>query len=301
MAACGERAAHPWRLVIATGGQGAVYYAYGQGLARVARTHLPGAEPQVISTAASVENLRLVAGGRADVAFALADSAALAFEGKPPFTTRAPVVALAQLYENYTHLVVAADGPIHRLGDLRGRVVSIGASGSGTELIATRLLTAAGVDPDNGIRTRRLQVEDSAAAMRDGRIDAFFFSGGLPTGAIAGLARAMRIRLIDLGDYVERLRKRYQAFYEERSIPASTYELAGPVRTVGVPNYLVVGASMPVDRAYELTRMLFTQRDALAVAHPEALHLNRRAAISTYPLPLHPGAIRYYRESRWPS
>jgi uncharacterized protein len=298
MAACGERAARPWRLVIATGGRGAVYYAYGQGLARAARAYLPGAEPQVISTAASVENLRLVAHGQADVAFALADSAALAFEGKAPFTTREPVVALAQLYENYTHLVVAADSSIHRLPDLRGHVVSIGASGSGTELLATRLLTEAGVDPENGIRTRRLQVRDAAAAIRSGRIDAFFFSGGLPTGAIADLARMMPIRLIDLGDYVERLRKRYRAFYEERSIPASTYALSGPVRTVGVPNYLVVNASMPVDRAYELTRMLFTQRDALAVAHPEALHLNRRAAITTDPLPLHPGAIRYYRESK---
>jgi TRAP transporter TAXI family solute receptor len=296
--ACGERAAHPWRLVIATGGQGAVYYAYGQGLARVARAHLPGAEPQVISTAASVQNLRLVADGRADVAFTLADSAALAFDGKPPFTAREPVVALARLYENYTHLVVAADSPIHRLPDLRGRVVSVGASGSGTELIATRLLTAAGVDPRKGVRVRRLQVADSAAALRSGRVDAFFFSGGLPTGTIAELAQAMPIRLIDLGDYVERLGQQYQAFYEERSIPASTYGLAGPVRTVGVPNYLVVNASMPADRAYALTRMLFEQRDALAVAHPEALHLNLRAAISTSPLPLHPGAIRYYRESK---
>jgi uncharacterized protein len=298
VAACGERAVHPWRLVIATGGQGAVYYAYGEGLARVARAHLPGAEPRVVSTAASVENLRLVADGRADVAFTLADSAALAYEGRPPFTAREPVVALARLYENYTHLVVAADSPIHRLPDLRGRVVSLGASGSGTELIATRLLAVAGVDPKKGIRVRPLQLADSAAALRGGRIDAFFFSGGLPTEAIAELAHVMPIRLIDLGDYVEPLGKQYRAFYEERSIPASTYELAGPVRTIGVPNYLVVNASMPADRAYALTRMLFEQRDALARAHPEALHLNLRAAISTDPLPLHPGAIRYYRESK---
>lgn len=294
----GERAAHPWRLVIATGGRGGVYYAYGQGLARVARAHLPDANPQVVSTAASVENLRMVASGRADVAFTLADSAALAFEGRPPFSARVPVVALARLYENFTHLVVAADSSIHRLRDLRGRVVSVGASGSGTELIATRLLQAAGIDPEKGIRTRRLAVADAATALRDGHVDAFFFSGGLPTEAIAELARETPIRLIDLGDYAEPLGQRYRAFYEERSIPASTYGLRTPVRTVGVPNYLVVNSAMPEERAYTLTRLLFTQRDALALAHPEALHLNPRAAISTDPLPLHPGAIRYYRAAK---
>ncbi|MDN3357549.1 TAXI family TRAP transporter solute-binding subunit [Actinomadura sp. DC4] len=296
VAACGERVVRPWRLVIATGGQGAVYYAYGQGLARAARGHLPGAEPTVLSTAASVENLRLVADGKADVAFALADSAALAFAGKPPFDRREPVVALARLYENYTHLVVPAGSGIRRPADLRGRVVAIGAAGSGTELIATRLLTAAGAGRD--VRVRRLQLEDSATALRDGSVDAFFFSGGLPTGTIAELARTTPIRLIDLGDYAERLGEHYQAFYEERSIPASAYGLTGPVRTVGVPNYLVVNAAMPADRAYALTRMLFEQKDALAVAHPEALHLNLRAAISTSPLPLHPGAVRYYRTAK---
>lgn len=295
-AGCGERTAHSWRLVIATGGQGAVYYAYGQGLAHAARGHLPGAEPTVLPTAASVENLRLVADGRADVAFTLADSAALAYEGRPPFAGREPVVALARLYENYTHLVVPAGSAIRTLRDLRGRVVSIGAAASGTELLATRLLRAAGVEAT--VRVRRLQVTDSAAALRSGRIEAFFFSGGLPTGTIAELAQVMPIRLIDLGDYVGRLGERYQAFYEERSIPASTYGLTGPVRTIGVPNYLVVNRAMPADRAYALTRMLFEQRDALARAHPEALHLNLRAAISTNPLPLHPGAVRYYRAAK---
>jgi TRAP transporter TAXI family solute receptor len=155
--ACGQRTERPWRLVIATGGEKAVYYSYGQGLARVAHDHLPGARPQVIATAASVENLRMVADGRADLAFTLADAAALAYEGEPPFEKREPVVALARLYENYTHLVVAANSTIYRLLDLRGRIVSIGASGSGTELIATRLLTVAGVDPEKGISVRRLR------------------------------------------------------------------------------------------------------------------------------------------------
>lgn len=297
VAGCGGQAG-PWRLVIATGGREGVYYAYGQGIAAVARERLPEARPQVISTGASVENLRLVGTGRADVAFTLADSAALAFEGRAPFGAREPVVALARLYENYTHLVVPADSDVRRLPDLKGRVVSVGAAGSGTELIATGVLTVGGVDPKEGVRVRRLQVGEAADALRSGRIDAFFFSGGLPTSAIAELARVMPIRLIDLSPYVEPLKRRYRAFYEERSILASTYGLAGQVRTIGVPNYLVVNASMPEERAYLLTRLLFTRRDDLVAAHPEALHLNRRSAVSTYPLPLHPGAMRYYREAK---
>ncbi len=296
-AGCGAPEARPWRLVIATGNREGVYYAYGQGLAKVARERLPGARPQVISTGASVENLRLLGLGRADAAFTLADSAALAFEGRPPFTRREPVVALARLYENYTHLVVPADSGIRRLTDLKGRTVSLGAAGSGTELIATRLLTVAGVGRD-GVRVRELPVGEAADALRSGRVDAFFFSGGLPTGAIAQLARQMPIRLIDLSGYVEPLKRRYRAFYEERSILASAYGLVKQVGTVGVPNYLVVNASMPDERAYQLTRLLFTRRDELAAVHPEALHLNRRSAVSTYPLPLHPGAIRYYREAK---
>jgi TRAP transporter TAXI family solute receptor len=297
VAGCGGPPQPPWRLVIATGGQEGVYYAYGEGLAGVARERLPGARPQVISTPASVENLRLVGEGRADVAFTLADSAALAFEGRAPFTERVPVVALARLYEDYTHLVVAADSSIRRLVDVKGRVVSLGAAGSGTELIATRLLTVAGMEQGD-VRVRRLQIGDAADALRDGRVDAFFFDGGLPTGAIAELARVMPIRLIDLSAYVEPLRRRYGAFYEERSIFASAYGLDGQVRTVGVPNYLVVNASMADERAYQLTRLLFTRRDELAAVHPEALHLNRRSAVSTDPLPLHPGAMRYYREAK---
>ncbi|WP_307800581.1 TAXI family TRAP transporter solute-binding subunit [Actinomadura nitritigenes] len=295
---CGGGPARPWRLVIAAGGRKAVYYAYGQGIARAAAAHLPGARPQVLATAASLENLRLVSTGRADVAFTLADSAELAFEGRPPFTRQEPVVALARLYENYTYLVVAADSAIRRLTDLRGKRVSLGADGSGTELIATRLLTVARLDPAKDVRASRTQLVDAAAALRAGRLDAFFFSGGLPIPQIVELAKQMPIRIVGLADYAAPLRRKYRAFYEEQSILASTYGLDAPVQTIGVPNYLVVNASMPDDRAYALTRLLFTRRDDLAAAHPAALYLDRRSAVSTYPLPLHPGAIRYYRETK---
>jgi TRAP transporter TAXI family solute receptor len=280
-------------LRIATGGQGGVYYVYGQGIAEAVRRDLPELTATVLPTGASVENLRMVAAGTAELGFALADSAAAAVTGQPPFGAALAVTALARLYENYLHVVALDGGPVQRLADLAGRTASLGAPGSGTELIAGRVLATAGVRPAADLR---LGVDDSARALLDGRLDAFFFSGGLPTAAISTLARAVPIRLLDVGDLVTGLRRGYGELYAERTIPASTYGLDGPVGTVGVANYLVVAALFDADVAYRLTRLLFDRRELLAAAHPEARRLDRWAAIGTYPVPLHPGAIRYYRE-----
>jgi TRAP transporter TAXI family solute receptor len=284
--------------IVAAGGRGGVYYAYGQGLAAAARKAYPGVRAQVLPTAASVENLRLVAAGEADVGFSLADSAALAVYGREPFERPAPLRALAWLYDNYTQLVVRAGSPVRAVANLRGRAVSTGAPGSGTELLATRILTAAGIDPDAGVHRSFLDIGDSVAALRDGRIDAFFFSGGLPTPAITGLAAATAIRLVDLAGFVAGLRASYGDFYAERSIPATTYGLGEEVATIGVANYLVVRGDMPDATAYAITRLLFTAKPELVAAHPAALHLNPRTAVDTFPLRLHPGAERYYRQAK---
>jgi TRAP transporter TAXI family solute receptor len=285
-------------LRIASGETGGVYHAYATGVADAARRDLPGTAPQVLATAASVDNLRLVAGGRAEAGFALADSAGAAYAGRPPFGGALPVVALARLYDNYLHLVVRGDGPVTALAGLAGRRVSLGASGSGTELIASRLLASAGIDPFLGVDASRVGVDESAARFAAGGLDAFFFSAGLPVPAIAGLADRTPIRLLDLGDRVAPLRAAYGQFYVGRTIPASTYALGRAVRTVGASNYLVVGRTMVEPLAYGLTRLLFAERDRLVAAHPEARHLDRRTAIETDPLPLHPGAARYYREAK---
>jgi uncharacterized protein len=297
---CGADAppAAPGALRIATGGRGGVYYAYGEGLAGVVRDHWRGQDATVLATAASVENLHLVARGEADVAFTLADAAALGVRGAQPFTEPQPLQALARLYDNYVHLVVRADSGIRALPDLRGRRVSTGAPGSGTELIALRLLGLVGLDPGRDVARGKLGVDDSVRALGSGRLDAFFWSGGLPTGAIATAAGELPIRLVDLDGFAGPLRDRYGEFYAERTIPASAYSLERAVATIGVPNYLIVSSRMEEPVAHELTRLLFTHRDALARAHPEALRLNRRSAIGTYPVPLHPGAARYYRETK---
>jgi uncharacterized protein len=285
-------------LRIATGGQGGVYYAYGQGIATAVRAHLPGLRPRVIETGASVENLRMVADGTAEMAFALADCAGAASTGRPPFGAVLPISALARLYENYLHVVVPAAGPVQGLRDLAGRRVSLGAAGSGTEMIAARVLAAAGVDPRAGLSAVRFGVDDSARELAAGRLDAFFFSAGLPVAAITTLARTSPVRLLELGDIAASLREQHGEFYSERTIPASTYGLDRPVSTIGVSNYLVVPDAMSTGLAHAVTGLLFERRDELAAAHPEARRLDRGAAIGTYPLALHPGAMRYYREAK---
>jgi uncharacterized protein len=281
-------------LRIATGGVGGVYYAYGMGLASVIRWRLPRLRPEVLQTAASVENLSLLRTGQAQLAFSLADTAAEALAGQAPFGAPLKLAALARLYDNYLHLVTRTDNGIQALPDLAGRRVSIGAAGSGTELTTQRMLAASGLR----VEPVRLAVEASADALARKDIEAFFFSAGLPAQAISELASTLPIRLVALDGAVTALRRRYGEIYTERTIPISVYGLVQPVATIGVPNYLVVGEQFDDSIAYRLTRLLFAERDRLASAHPEVWRLDRRVAIDTYPLPLHPGAVRYYREAK---
>ncbi|GAA3471583.1 TAXI family TRAP transporter solute-binding subunit [Nonomuraea roseola] len=280
--------------MIATGQRGGVYFEYGEGLAAAISADRSGLRPRVIATGASLDNLRLVAEGRADLAFTLADSAALAVQGEPPFPSPQPVRALARLYDNYVHLVVRAGSGIVSLASLRGKRISCGAAGSGTEIIARRLLALARIEPE---LVERLDLTTSASALTAGSIDAFFFSGGLPTQTVSELARRRLIRLVDLRDHAEPMRRRHGEFYSPRTIPASAYGLPA-CGSIGVADYLIVRHDMPEELAYELTNLLFSDREALERAHPEARRLTVRSAFVTDPVPLHQGAIRYYRESR---
>jgi TRAP transporter TAXI family solute receptor len=245
-----------------------------------------------------VDNMQLIGDESSDVAFTLADTAADAAEGREEFEGR-PVSAqaLAQLYTNYTQVVAPAGSGINSIEDLRGRSVSMGSPGSGTEIIALRVLEAAGIDPDSDIDRQQLGVDESVDAVRDGTVDAFFWSGGLPTGAVTDLATTNQIVLLPTVDYLGALRSQYGEVYEETIIPAGTYEgVDEDVSVIGVPNYLVVNESMDEELAYQITRLLFDQQDALAEAHPEARNLDRDTAPQVPPLELHPGAERYYSE-----
>ncbi|GAA0913789.1 TAXI family TRAP transporter solute-binding subunit [Virgisporangium ochraceum] len=273
---------------IATGSPGGVYFLYGGAIADSVRKRLPDLTPSVMETAASAENLRLVEEGKAEIGFAQADtSAEFAGDGR--------VVALVRLYDDYLHLVVRTDSGITSLTGLRGKRVSIGAKESGTIGTTRRLLGTEQIDPAKDIQPFELGLDDSAAALQANRIDAFFFSGGLPVGRVAELAERGGITMVSIGQYAADLRARFGQYYTEHTVPASTYGLQ-TVTTVGIPNYLVVSKDLPEQTAYEVTRLLFEDQATLLRAHPVAARLNSRSAIYTHPLALHPGARRYFRQ-----
>lgn len=286
------------RLSIATGGTGGVYFVYGGALADQITKNIEGTEATAESTSASVDNMLLIADGSSDVAFSLADTAADAVEGREQFEEPVPAQALAQLYTNYTQIVTTTGSGIESIEDLRGKRVSVGSPGSGTEVIALRVLEAARLDPDTDIDRQQLGVDESVGATRDGNLDAFFWSGGLPTGAVTDLATTEEIRLLPTADYVVPLQEEYGEVYQEAIIPSGTYDgVDEDVAVVGVPNYLVVNEEMDEERAYGITKLLFEQQEALAAAHPEANNLDLETAQNVTPLELHPGAQRYYDEA----
>ncbi|MEU4159005.1 TAXI family TRAP transporter solute-binding subunit [Actinoplanes sp. NPDC026670] len=283
---CGRDAAENRQVRIATGSPTAVYYAIGTAFAGIVDRELPGTDASVLATAASKANMDLVARGEAEVGFAQSD--VLVTGGAP-----APgLVALARVYDDLLHLVVRADSPIKGLAGLKGKRVSVGATGSGTTVTVGRLLSVAGMA--GTVQRRDLGLDDSIRALERGEIDAFFFSGGLPVTGIKRLATGIGIRIVDLSEWAGELRKAYSDVYVVRDVPTSAYSLP-PVATIAVPNLLVVSEKMPEDLAYDLTRLLMERRGELAAAHPAAERLELRAAISTLPVPLHPGAARYYR------
>ena len=287
------------RLSIATGGTGGVYYVYGGALARVISESVPGVEATAEVTSASIDNLKFLRDAKADIAFTLADTLKDASEGHGAFEGRpVDLRALAVLYTNVTHVVTRKDSGIRQLADLKGRVVSMGSAGSGTETIADRTITAAGLDPAVDIRRENLSAQASADALKDGKIDAFFWSGGLPTAAVLDLAIATPITLLDSANVLPALQARYgEALYRPMSIPGSTYASVGTeVRTFGVSNVLVVPAGFDEQRAYLIVKAMFDKKASLAAAHAEARNLSLQTAVAGSPVSFHPGALRFYAE-----
>jgi TRAP transporter TAXI family solute receptor len=280
------------RLSIATGGAGGVYQVYGGGLADLLSDELPDSPTTAETTSASVDNLLLVANGDSDVAFSLADSAIDAVEGNESFEQPLGLRALATLYPNITQVVVMADSDIETIEDMAGRTISVGSPGSGTEVIALRLLEVAGVED---LSKRQLGVGESVQALRDGSIEGFFWSGGVPTGAVTDLATTDDIRLLNLEQYLQPMRERFGEAYSEADVEDGEYEGVSGTTTIGVPNLLMVNEAMSDDLAFSITQALYNGKDRLATVVPAAESLDPaegREVVS--PIELHPGAQRFY-------
>ncbi len=288
------------RISIATGGTGGVYFVLGGGLARLISQYVPGVQATAEVTSASVDNMRLIGAKRADVAFTLNDTAYDAWRGLADFRgSPVPIRVLAPIYDNYNHLVALEGTGINRVADLRGKRVSVGSPGSGTEVTALRILRAAGIDPDRDIRKERLGVAPSADALRDRKIDAFFWSGGLPTPAVLDLASTpgIRVKIVPMDDVIEPLRKEFGPLYFRAVISRVVYPgMDQPVPTVAVANLLVVHQDFPEELAYRITRLIFERKAELETVHAEAKNITLLRITGRTPIPFHPGAARYYRE-----
>jgi TRAP transporter TAXI family solute receptor len=283
----------------ATGGTGGVYYPYGGGIANVLGQQLDGITASVQETNASVDNLLLVQGGGADLAFALGDTVADGVAGRAQFEGNpVQLCTLGRLYDNFTQPVTVAGTGIRSVADLRGKRVSVGSPGSGTEVIAVRILEAAGINPETDIQRAQLGVGETAQALRDGTIDAGFWSGGLPTGALIDLASTGQMVLIPTGEFGPALAQRYGEYYGVAEIPAGTYQgQTEPSPQVVVPNVLVVRPDMPQQLQQDITRVIFENEQQLAAVHPAANDLDAATAGDVRFVQVCPGARAYFDQA----
>jgi len=284
-------------LNIVTGGTGGVYIVYGAGLADMLTKKMKVAA-SAQSTPASVDNMKLIRDGKADLAFTLADTAFDAINGKNRFAPpegKVDAKTIAVMYSNYMHLVAKASAGINTVADLKGKRVSIGAAGSGTETKAIRILEAYGLNATTDIQPQRLAAQDSADAVRDNKADAFFFDGGLPTSAVADLANSTPIKLIDQSDAIAKMNAKYGNFYFAAKIPKGTYKNDADVVTAGVANLLVVPSSFDAAFVKAILTAMFDNQADLVLVHPEAKNLKLETATLGSSIDFHPGAIDFYK------
>jgi len=294
-------AAFAQNISIATGGTGGVYYPMGGGLAAVLSKYVPGMQATAEVTGGSVDNLKLIASGKPYVGFSMSDAAQDAYKGEDKFKGhKVPVKTLAVLYPNRMH-VVSIDGKgIGKFADLKGKRVSTGSPGSATEVMAFRLIEAAGMDKDRDMKRERLGVAESVNALKDGKIDAFFWVGGLPTAAVTDLANTpgTKIKMIDHAELVAAMNKKYGNLYVEDSIPKAVYKgMDADNKQATVMNILVAHEGMDEKTAYNIVKTIFEKKSELVAVHKEAenFKLENQKAGAT-PIPFHPGAVKYFAE-----
>jgi uncharacterized protein len=283
---------------IATGPTGGVYYPMGGGMANILSQNVPGLVATAESTAGSVANLEFIHTGKADIALSMADASWDAYKGLEKFKDKpVGVRALMVLYPNRMHVVSMEGLGINKIADLKGRRVSTGAPRSATELMAARVLEAAGV---KGFQRERLTPQESANALKDRKIDAFFWVGGIPTGSITDFAASpgVRIKLVDHADVVEPMNKKFGPLYVRDTIPAKTYpgqEVTNQCATVW--NVLVASAKLPDQVAYNIVKTMFEKKEDMVRVHKEAENFDfKQQTNAAAVIPYHPGAAKYFAE-----
>jgi TRAP transporter TAXI family solute receptor len=280
----------PAELRIATGPPGAVFKEFGAALAEVLAERFPETRVRAIPTGASVENLALLANGGTDLAFASLDAtvAGLA-DGVPQ-----QVTAVARLYDSWVQLLVRAESPIQTLKDLAGKRLASGADGSGTRFTLQRLLALATIEPQLITATQDV----GAAMLAAGQVAAMATLTGVPTPAVKTLAEKTSVRMIALEEYVEPMIQHYGEQYTAATVPSSAYPGVSATPTLTTPNLLLARPDLPASVVEVVAETLFAERARIARGHPEANRINVRTGIATGSVPLHPGAVRYFRSAK---
>jgi len=300
---CGGLAlsAQAQNISIGTGGTGGVYYPMGGGIADVLSKHVSGMQATAEVTGGSVDNLKLVGSGKPYIGFSMTDAAQDALHGEGKFKgNKVSLKTLAILYPNRMHVVTTEGTGISKIADLKGKRVSTGSPGSATEVMAFRVLEAAGLDKDKDMTRERLGVAESVNAIKDRKIDAFFWVGGLPTAGVTDLANTpgIKIKMVDHADLVPAMNKKWGNLYVQDVIPKTTYKgMEADNHQATVMNILVAHEKMDDKTAYNIVKAIFEHRDDLIAVHKEAANIrleNQKAAAS--PIPFHPGAAKYLAE-----
>ena len=288
-------------LSVATGPTTGVYYPLGGGIANILSKYVPGYAANAETTAGSVANLQLMSQKKSDLALSMADAAWDGFKGQGKFSGGAvPVRTLMIAYPNRMH-IVTVDGPgINKVADLKGKRVSTGAANSATEVMAQRVLEAAGLDQEKDIRRERLDPGKSTDAIKDRKLDAYFWVGGIPTAAVTdlGATPGTKLKLIDHAEVVENMNKKYGPLYIRDTIPAKSYPGQDqPNQVATVQNLIIARADMSDQVAYNIVKTIFEKRDELILVHKEATNFDLKfQSNDASPIPFHPGAIKYFNE-----
>jgi TRAP transporter TAXI family solute receptor len=285
---------------IATGPTGGVYYPLGGGIANVLSKYVPGYAANAESTAGSVANIQLMNQKKSDIALSMADAAWDGYKGQGKFQGgNVPLRALMVAYPNRMHVVTVEGTGINKFADLKGKRVSTGAPNSATELMAARVLEALGLSADD-FKRERLDPGKSVDAIKDKKLDAFFWVGGIPTSAVTdlGASPGMKLKLVDHADAVDGMNKKYGPLYVRDTIAPKSYPgQEQPNQVATVWNIIIARADMPDQVAYNIVKTIFEKRDDLILVHKEAQNFDlKHQSAAAASIPYHPGAAKYFAE-----
>jgi TRAP transporter TAXI family solute receptor len=299
--AFGSAHAQQRTIAIGTGGTGGVYYPLGGALANLLSKNMPNLQATAQVTGGSVDNLKLINSGQSEIGFSMADAALDALNGEDKFKdTKVPLRTLMVLYPNIMHVVSIEGTGVEKITDLKGRRVSTGAPGSATEVMAFRVIEAAGLDKDKDMKRERLSVAESVNALKDRKIDAFFFVGGLPTAGVTDLAATpgVKIKLIDHSDLVPAMNAKYNNLYSTAVIKADTYPGQDKNSQVSaVWNILVTNDKMSDQDAYDIVKLIVDKKADLIAVHKDAASFSVENQVkANSPIPWQPGAVKFFKE-----